>query len=50
MWTVGANWYLNRWVRLLGNAVHEHIDDSARTPVPPVQGYWTGLFRIQLAL
>jgi len=50
VWTVGANWYLNRWVRLLGNAVHEHIDDSARTPVPPAQGYWTGLFRIQLAL
>ena len=48
MWTLGVNWYVNRWVRLVGNAIHEHFEDPERTPVVPIQDFWAGVFRIQV--
>jgi phosphate-selective porin OprO/OprP len=50
VWTNGVNWYVNRWVRLQGNAVREHFDDPNRTPVPGRQTFWSGILRIQVVI
>ena len=47
VWTVGVNWFPNRWVRLLVNAIHEHFEDPDRTPNPGTTDFWSGVFRFQ---
>jgi phosphate-selective porin OprO/OprP len=49
IWTVGVNWFANRWTRLTANAVHESFDDPVRTPLPGVTRFWSGIFRAQVA-
>jgi len=49
--TLGVNWYLNRWIKLQGNAIHEEIQDAGRTPL--LDGgtkFWSTVLRLQLAL
>lgn len=46
--TLGVNWYPNRWVRLVFNAVREEFDDAARTPAPGTSVFWSGVARLQL--
>ena len=49
--TVGVNWYLNRWMKLQMNAIHEELQDNGRTPL--LDGgtkFWSTVFRAQLAL
>ena len=48
VWTVGVNWFPNRWVRLLVNGIHEHFADPDRTPIPGTQDFWSGVFRMQV--
>jgi phosphate-selective porin OprO/OprP len=36
--TVGVNWYLNHYVKIVGNLVTEWIDDPARSPAPASGG------------
>ena len=50
VWTAGVNWYLNRWVRLQGNAVRESFEDASRTPVPGDSTFWSGILRMQVVL
>ena len=54
--TVGANWLVNRWVKVVANAIRQSYDDLERTP--PIAGveergttseYWSGLLRLQIA-
>ena len=55
-WTFGANWLVNRWVKVVANAMRQSYDDLERTP--PIVGveergtvkdYWSGLVRLQIA-
>jgi phosphate-selective porin OprO/OprP len=49
--TLGVNWYVNRWVKLQLNGIHEDLQDPGRTPL--LDGgtkFWSSVFRMQLAL
>ena len=49
--TLGVNWYLNRWMKLQMNAIHEELQDNGRTPL--LDGgtkFWSTVFRAQFAL
>lgn len=48
IWTVGVNWFANRWVRLTLNAVHEEFEDAARAPILGTSDYWSGVARLQI--
>ena len=49
IWTLGVNYFPNRWVRLVVNGIHEQIKDPKRAPKRGVTDYWSGVFRLQLA-
>jgi len=48
VWTFGVNWLMNRWVRVITNAIHESFDDAARTPERGTASFWSGLLRLQV--
>ena len=48
--TVGGNWYLNRYGRILFNAVRETIQDPLRSPMPEKTRFWTGVLRLQFVM
>jgi phosphate-selective porin OprO/OprP len=50
LWTFGVNWYLNRWMRIQLNGIHETIDDIARSPVEGQNSFWLGVARLQFVL
>jgi phosphate-selective porin len=50
LWTVGVNWYLNRWMRIQLNGIRETIDDIERSPSPTQNTFWLGVARLQLVL
>lgn len=49
VWTFGVNWMLNRWVRVITNAIHEEFADASRSPDPGISSFWSGLLRLQVA-
>jgi phosphate-selective porin OprO and OprP len=48
--TLGLTWYLNRWFRLQGNAIHESFDDAERAPIFGRATYWSYVGRLQFVL
>lgn len=48
--TFGANWQVNRWVKLQANLIHEGIGRPAMGPAPQRPGFWSRAFRLQLTL
>ena len=48
--TLGGNWYLNRYGRVLFNAVRETIQDPVRSPLADRTRFWTGVIRLQFAM
>ncbi len=48
--TLGSNWYLNRYGRVLFNAVRETIQDPLRSPLSDRTRYWTGVLRLQFVM
>ena len=48
VWTVGVNWMLNRWVRVITNAIHEEFADASRSPETGTASFWSGLLRLQV--
>jgi phosphate-selective porin len=48
VWTLGLNWFPNRWIRVVGNAIHEEFEDPDRTPQPGTTVFWSGVLRLQL--
>jgi phosphate-selective porin len=49
VFTGGFTYYANRWVKLQGNAIHEHIDDLERSPTPTGK-FWSLVMRFQFEL
>lgn len=45
--TVGANWYLNRWIKLQGNLLREHV---RRADGLPAGSSWGRVIRLQVTL
>ncbi len=48
--TIGLTWYLNRWFKAQGNAIHESFDDPTRAPIQGRATYWSYVGRLQFAL
>ncbi len=48
VWTFGVNWMLNRWARVITNAIHEEFADAARSPDSGTASFWSGLLRLQV--
>jgi phosphate-selective porin len=49
-WTTGINWYMNRFVKLQLNGIHETLEDLNRSPITGRQKYWMGILRLQLSM
>jgi len=50
VFTIGANWTLNRFVKLQVNAIREHVEDTDRNPVSNGGALWSRIFRLQFVL
>ncbi len=46
--TIGVNWLLNRWVKVVVNGLRQSIDDTTRAPITGTADYWSGLARFQI--
>ena len=40
-WTLGVNWYVNRWVKIRFNAINERLDNPELGPAPGYPSMWT---------
>ncbi len=49
-WTVGATWFVDRFVKFQINGIRETIEDIQRSPIGGRAKYWTVLARIQVAM
>lgn len=50
IWTVGVNWYVDRFVKVQANAIRERFEDPARTLLVGEDTFWSYVVRVQLAL
>lgn len=48
--TVGANWHVNRWVKVQANLIREEIGRPSMGPLPERASFWSRAFRLQLTL
>ena len=48
VFTAGVNWMTSRWTRVIFNAIHEDIEDPARTPIAGTTSFWSGLIRLNI--
>ncbi len=48
--TYGVNWYLNRWIKIQGNAIQQRITDPLQGPLPERASFWSSVFRLQLSI
>ena len=48
--TLGINWTLNRFAKILANAIREQVEDRERNPVPNGAAFWSAVVRIQFVL
>jgi hypothetical protein len=49
-WTLGVNWYVNRWTKIQLNGIREQFDDPDRSPVAGRDAFWTRVVRLQFVL
>jgi len=50
LWTLGVNWYLNRFTKIQFNGVREKIVDTQRSPISGREKFWSALCRLQVVL
>jgi phosphate-selective porin len=48
--TMGANWHLNRWVKIQANVIREHLENPSMGPQPGRPVFWSRALRLQLAI
>lgn len=48
--TLGGSWYLNRFGRIIFNAIRESIQDPARSPLSDRTTFWSGVVRLQFVM
>jgi phosphate-selective porin OprO and OprP len=48
--SLGANWYLNRWVKVQANLIRERIHDPSMGPLPGRPAFWSRVLRLQFTL
>ena len=48
--TLGANWYVNQWVKVQANLIREDIGRPSMGPLPDRSSFWSRAFRLQLML
>jgi phosphate-selective porin OprO/OprP len=50
-WTFGVNWYLNRYVKVLGNAIRERVDEPGLAAAGQGRAvFWTQVCRVQFVM
>jgi phosphate-selective porin len=50
VWTLGLNWYVNRWGKVQINGIREHATDPERSPTLGGTPYWSKVVRFQFEL
>jgi phosphate-selective porin len=48
--TAGVNWYMNRWMKVQFNIIHDTVRDPSQGPNPDRAGFWSHVLRFQLSL
>jgi phosphate-selective porin len=48
--TLGVNWTLNRFMKILVNGIREQVEDPERSPVPNGAAFWSRVVRLQFVL
>ena len=48
--TVGVNWYVNRWIKVQFDVIHETLADPSQGPRPAQPGFWSRALRFQFSL
>jgi phosphate-selective porin len=50
IWTIGTNWYLNKWGKVVVNGIRESFDDANRTAIPGRKSGWAAVLRLQFVM
>jgi phosphate-selective porin OprO/OprP len=48
--TLGANWYVNRWIKIQADIIRERLDDPTQGPLPPQATFTSKVIRFMLSL
>ena len=48
--TLGVNWYLNRWVKIQANLIHERIHEPSMGPLANRPSFWSRVLRFQFTV
>ena len=50
VYTMGVNWYANRWIKIQANLVRNTIAFPDQGPLPSQTGFWSRLIRFQFSM
>jgi phosphate-selective porin len=50
IWTLGVNWYLNKWGKVVVNGIRESFEDPERTAIPGRSSGWIAVLRLQFGM
>jgi phosphate-selective porin OprO/OprP len=49
-YTIGVNWYANRWIKIQANLVRNVIANPEQGPLPGQPAYWSRMIRFQFSM